>query len=292
MPPPRLQQLLVCSQLCLLLCILSPCVSEAQPASQSSPEPELLQLLSPRHIGTDFLYVVQAPIRLEPRAYLRLVGFVGLTTSIMTSLDGPIYHHANGAGGPPTTLIPRHLSSVGRVYDHIGPSNFVMGAAGALAAGGLLSGEHRHVRTSIRMMEAVLFTQLITGALKETIGRARPFTGDGPTHAELMELEFVNGHAQRSMPSGHTSKIFAAASVIAHEYDSWWIKVPVYATAASAGIQRIESGKHWFSDVVIGAALGYFVGAALTSDGLQSAGNSIEYDPIVSFRSVGLSVRF
>jgi membrane-associated phospholipid phosphatase len=94
------------------------------------------------------------------------------------------------------------------------------------------------------------------------------------------------------MPSGHTSKIFAAASVIAHEYDSWWIKAPVYATAASAGIQRIESGKHWFSDVVIGATLGYFVGAALTSDGLQSAGNSIEYDPIVSFRSVGLSVRF
>jgi membrane-associated phospholipid phosphatase len=280
----RLQRSLLIS----LVCLLAPCVASAQPAPNSDP----LQLLSPRQVGNDFLYVVSTPARMGTYDYLHLIGFAGLTTSMMASLDAPMYRFAHGDGGPPATLVPRHLSSVGRVYDRIGPSNVVLGAAGVLAAGGLLTDNSKHVRTSIRMMEAVLFTQLITGALKETIGRARPFTGDGPTHAELMELEFVNGHAQRSMPSGHTSKIFAAASVVAHQYDSWWVKVPVYATAASAGIQRIESGKHWFSDVVVGAALGYFVGATLTSDGAQPKRKGIAYDPIVSFRSVGLSVRF
>ena len=282
----RLWQYSLSGALGLLFCMLSPCVTHAQP------DPNPIQLLSPRQIGSDFLYVVRAPTRLETNEYLRLVGFVGLTTSIMASLDGPIYRHANGADGPPSTTIPHHLSSLGRVYDHIGPSNFVLGTAGVLAAGGVLAGDQKHVRTSIRMLEAVLFTQLLTGALKETIGRARPFTGHGPMHTEMAELEFTSGHAQRSMPSGHTSKIFAAASVIGHQYDAWWVKVPVYATAASAGIQRIESGKHWFSDVVVGAALGYFVGAALTSDDVQPARKGIVYDPIVSFRSVGLSVRF
>lgn len=223
---------------------------------------------------------------------LRLVGFAGLTTSIITSLDGPAYRHLNGAGGRPSTLIPRHLAGPGRVYDRLGPKNVVLGAAGAFAAGGLLSGDAKHVRTSIRMMEAVLFTQVLTGVLKQTIGRSRPFTGNGPTHAGLMNLEFGGPHAVRSMPSGHTSKIFAAASVIAHQYDSWWVKAPVYATAASAGLQRIESGKHWLSDVVVGAALGYFVGAALTSDEARAAKQNVVYDPIVSVRSVGLSIRF
>ncbi len=282
------RHVLRCIPLVLAACLFVPCATYAQP----DPTPDPLQLLSPRQVGLDFAYVVSAPARLETTDYLRLVGFVGLTTSIMASLDEPIYRFAHGAGGPPTTLVPRHLSGVGRVYDRIGPSNFVLGTAGALAAGGLLTGEQKHLRTSIRMIEAVLFTKLITGALKETIGRARPFTGHGPTYAELISLESTNGHAKRSMPSGHTSKIFAAASVIAHQYDSWWVKAPVYATVASAGIQRIESGKHWFSDVVLGAALGYFVGAALTSDDVQPKRKGVTYDPIVSFRSVGLSVRF
>jgi len=272
--------------LSLLICLLLPCASYAQP------DPNPRHLLTPRHIGDNFLYVVSAPTRMERADYLRLVGFAGLTTSVVAALDQPIYRHAHGAGEPPSTRIPHHLAGLGRVYDQIGPSNFVFGAAGALAAGGLIAGDNKSIRTSIRMMEAVLFTQLITGALKETIGRTRPFTGQGPMHADLLDIEFSNGHAARSMPSGHTSKIFAAASVVAHQYDSWWVKAPVYATAASAGIQRIESGKHWFSDVVLGAALGYFVGAALTSEGAQPKHRGIVYDPIVSFRSVGLSVRF
>ncbi len=274
------------SLLGLLICLLLPCTSRAQP------DPDPLRLLNPRQVGDNFLYVVSTPTRMETADYLRLVGFAGLTTSVIAALDRPIYRHAHGAGTPPTTRIPHDLASLGRVYDQIGPSNFVFGAAGALAAGGLITRDNKSIRTSIRMMEAVLFTQLITGALKETIGRARPFTGQGPMHAELLDIEFSNGHAARSMPSGHTSKIFAAASVVAHQYDAWWVKAPVYATAASAGIQRIESGKHWFSDVVLGAALGYFVGAALTSEGAQPKRRGLVYAPILSFRSVGLSVRF
>ncbi|NBB74434.1 MAG: phosphatase PAP2 family protein [Bacteroidetes bacterium] len=289
----RLHSLLgVCFTLCILLLTLTPHSARAQtPRAPSETAP--LNLLHPQRIGADFVGVISAPLRLEERHYLRLIGFTGLTATLVASLDAPLYHHAHGGStGRPSTSVPHTLAGLGRVYDRVGTSNFVLGTAGAFAATGLLARDDKAVRTSIRIVEAVAFTKLITGVLKSTIGRARPFTG-APSHdANLFELEFDNPHARRSMPSGHTSKIFAAASVIAHQYDTWWVKAPAYATAASAGIQRIESGKHWFSDVVVGATLGYLVGKALTQDEQRRSQNRIAYDPILSTRSVGLSLRF
>lgn len=284
----RLSALWGCGfSLCMLLFALTPCASQGQ----SDPRP--LDLLRPQQLGADLVEVVSAPLRLEQRHYLRVVGFMGVTATLASSVDGPLHRFANGGvNGTPSTRVPHALAGLGRAYDRIGTSNFVLGTAGAFAAGGLLVGNDKHVRTSIRIVEAVAFTKLITGVLKTTIGRARPFTGEPSHDANLFELEFENSHARRSMPSGHTSKIFAAASVIAHQYDTWWVKIPVYATAASAGIQRVESGKHWFSDVVVGAALGYVVGEALTRDDRKLGTRRIAYAPILSSRSVGLSVRF
>lgn len=284
-PLDRSNALLGCGlSLCVLLFSLMP----GDSVGQSDPDP--LDLLRPQQIGSDFVNVVSAPLRMEQRHYLRLIGFTGLTATLVASLDAPLHRHASGGmSGVPSTSVPHALAGLGRAYDHIGPSNFILGTAGTFAAGGLLAGDTKHVRTSIRIVEAVAFTKLITGVLKTTLGRARPFTGEPSHEANLLDIN-DNGHARRSMPSGHTSKIFAAASVIAHQYDNWWVKVPVYATAASAGIQRVESGKHWLSDVVVGAALGYLIGEALTNDN-RSRGR-IAYDPILSTRSVGLSVRF
>lgn len=207
-------------------------------------------------------------------------------------LDEPVYHgiHAHSSGA---ARVPYHLAAPGRVYDRIGPSTVVLGTAGLFAAGGLVFDNNKHVRTSFRMVEALAFTQILTGLLKESIGRARPFTGEGPHDADLME--FTNTHAERSMPSGHTSRIFAAASLVAYQYDAWWVKTSAYGLATSAGLQRIESGKHWFSDVALGAALGYFVGktlAARESGGAPSKSNQISYTPIVSSNRVGLTIRF
>lgn len=276
-----------CFILCLLLHGLAPPSSLGQ-----APDDNPLELLAPRQIGNDLIDVARFPLRMQQKHYLRVLGFAGLTATLVSSLDAPIHRYASGGiDGAPSSPIPHAMAGLGRVYDEIGPSTFILGTAGTFAAGGLITGDNKHVRTSIRVIEAVAFTKLITGALKTTLGRSRPFTGEPPHNAELLEFD-ENGHAQRSMPSGHTSKIFAAASVIAHQYDTWWVKVPVYATASSAGIQRIESGKHWFSDVVIGAALGYFIGEALTNQDRRRTKKRITYDPILSSRSVGLSLRF
>lgn len=63
----------------------------------------------------------------------------------------------------------------------------------------------------------------------------------------------------RSFPSGHTGAAFVAAEVLRIEYgdESPWIGIAGYAVAASVGALRIYNNRHWFSDVIAGAATGF-----------------------------------
>lgn len=68
-----------------------------------------------------------------------------------------------------------------------------------------------------------------------------------------------DGSAYNSFPSGHTATAFAAAEWLRAEYSqtSPWIGVAGYAAASSVGVLRIYNNRHWVSDVVAGAAIGF-----------------------------------
>lgn len=62
-----------------------------------------------------------------------------------------------------------------------------------------------------------------------------------------------------SFPSGHTATAFAAAEWLRMEYGYThpWIAVAGYAAATTTGVLRIYNNRHWVSDVIAGAALGF-----------------------------------
>jgi len=62
-----------------------------------------------------------------------------------------------------------------------------------------------------------------------------------------------------SFPSGHTATAFAAAEWLRTEYwqRSPWIGVAGYAAATATGVLRVYNNRHWVSDVVAGAAIGF-----------------------------------
>ena len=59
-----------------------------------------------------------------------------------------------------------------------------------------------------------------------------------------------------SLPSGHTTLMWAAVTPYAKEFDLPWL----YGVAAITNAARVGSREHWLSDTVAGAALGYVVG--------------------------------
>jgi membrane-associated phospholipid phosphatase len=70
-----------------------------------------------------------------------------------------------------------------------------------------------------------------------------------------------------SFPSGHTTVAFAAATVFAKEYrDIPYIPIAAYTAATLVGLSRITENKHWATDVLAGAALGYFTGKLVVNN--------------------------
>ncbi|MFA6203894.1 MAG: YjbH domain-containing protein [Gallionella sp.] len=91
-----------------------------------------------------------------------------------------------------------------------------------------------------------------TLGMKYVIGRDRPLVGTGPASFNFMNAN--NGNA--SMPSGHTTIMWAAITPYAKEYDAPWL----YGLAAVTNLARIGGRNHWFSDTVAGSMFGYAIG--------------------------------
>ena len=105
--------------------------------------------------------------------------------------------------------------------------------------------------TGILAGEAAIGALADTEIFKYAAGRERPFTGTSPGRF------FVGGD---SFPSAHSSISWAIASVIAHEYPGPLTQLLAYGTAGGVSAARWAGQKHFFSDVAIGAALGWYLG--------------------------------
>ncbi len=68
----------------------------------------------------------------------------------------------------------------------------------------------------------------------------------------------------RAFPSGHSATSFAFAAVVAHRYpQNRWVKWGAYALATGVSLSRYPAKKHYPSDILIGATLGYITGTYL-----------------------------
>jgi membrane-associated phospholipid phosphatase len=114
--------------------------------------------------------------------------------------------------------------------------------------------------------EAVLVANGITGLLKGTLGRARPFVSNDTNPRDFRFGRGFSSSDRQSFPSGHTSTAFAAAAAVTSEVRRLHPKAlpfvaPVmYGGATLVGLSRMYHNKHWASDVALGAAVGTFSG--------------------------------
>ena len=116
-------------------------------------------------------------------------------------------------------------------------------------------------RDAIVLSESMVVTQLATNVLKYSLRRARPTQYRPNTDVSLVE-------EQLSFPSGHTSGVAAAATTYAyafaerHPHDS--ARFAVYGVGAAltlvTGYARTAAGRHFYSDVLAGAAIGVLIG--------------------------------
>lgn len=110
------------------------------------------------------------------------------------------------------------------------------------------------LRTGARMLASHLVATGIKTVLKSAIDRTRPSRavedgyhvgkGDGADDSSL-----------NSFPSGHTAGAVAVAQAVAAE--SMLAALPLQAAAVGVGALQPSRGKHYLSDVIAGAVIGW-----------------------------------
>jgi Capsule assembly protein Wzi/PAP2 superfamily len=125
------------------------------------------------------------------------------------------------------------------------------GAGAGLFLLGHLQKNDQKRETGILAGEAAIGAFLDTEVFKYATGRERPFGGTSPGRF------FVGGD---SFPSAHASVSWAIASVIAHEYPGPLTQLLAYGVAGGVSASRWAAQKHFASEVIIGSALGWYMG--------------------------------
>lgn len=95
---------------------------------------------------------------------------------------------------------------------------------------------------------------LIVYTLKLCIGRVAPYG-----LLANVRLLVDRGPEAMSMPSGHSSRVFMASTVIGSKV-KWKLRGALYTMACLVAISRVYVGVHWPSDVLLGAIVGIIVG--------------------------------
>ncbi|HEV7333211.1 MAG TPA: phosphatase PAP2 family protein [Flavisolibacter sp.] len=146
---------------------------------------------------------------------------------------------------------------------------YVVYALGALGSYGFLFKNEKLQTTTLLSVQAFITSGILERTVKLVAGRQRPFiissAQGGPEplfHGPVyMFRESREDRFGSSFPSGHTTAAFAVATVFAESYkDKPWIPAVAYSAATLVGVSRLTENKHWITDVVAGAALGYISG--------------------------------
>ena len=212
-------------------------------------------------------------------------GIVGAGV-IFYSFDSQLIHIAQH------NIRSNTLDDIAKNAEKLGNGFYEMALMGGVAGAGYAFRNDKLKDTAFLAVESFLAANAVTTVLKYSVGRSRPYTGDGKK--AFIPFSFKNSRA--SFPSGHTTSAFSIASVFATQYDSTWVGCLSYAAASSTALQRIYSNEHWPTDVLAGAVIGTITGRAVVRFAKErpGPGKSVLLLPVYEpgFAGMTASVRF
>jgi membrane-associated phospholipid phosphatase len=217
-------------------------------------------------LGDDLKKQFTAPFHTKGDDWARVIAF-GIVAGAATLADKPIDRYATNLRNNNNAV-----ASISRTITAFGGYEFYVLAA--YTSYTFLSKNQKINTTALLATQAYITTGAIEASFKFITGRQRPNYIDPETkenkptfHGPFYQFKKDdNGtkhpkNSYNAFPSGHATVAFAAATVFAKEYkDKRAIPIIAYSAASLIALSRITENKHWFTDVFVGAMLGYLSG--------------------------------
>lgn len=162
------------------------------------------------------------------------------------------------------------LNSISKYgIENWGDGTYSIPLLGAIYLGASLQGESKGKEVALLGLKGFVISSATAYIFKLSLHRHRPNETGIPVHNVWDGPSIKFDHL--SFVSGHTITAFTLATIIASEYnDTKIIPIVSYSLAGLTGLSRIYDNKHWISDVIPAAGLGYGIGKLIFNNNQKS----------------------
>jgi hypothetical protein len=221
-------------------------------------------------LGSDLKQQFTAPFHQTKDEWIRIGEYAIATAGLSLVADEPVQRAAVRLHNSSETIgsVSNYITRFGGLYE-------VYTLAG-LGTYGIVFKNKKMQTTTLLATQAYLTAGAVETVVKFLTGRQRPsyYNAAKPEPEPTFHGPFFKAGADisgkkinSSFPSGHTTVAFAAATVFAMEYKHTpWVPIVSYSAASLIGLSRLTENKHWATDVLVGATLGYLCGRQVVNN--------------------------
>lgn len=225
--------------------------------------------------------ILSAPPRWDGKDWVK-AGFIFGATAGLYAFDDGLQDWVQEN----KTNLTEDVASFAKPFGEIG---YVAPPIVALYAYGSLAENEKARRVSLVSLESYAVTGLFTQALKFSLHRHRPRSGDPPDTFDGPEAD-TDGRFL-SFPSGHASSVWSVMTVYATEYEEYAVIPPLcYGIATLTSLSRVHDNAHWASDAFFGSALGYLTAKAVI--GYHDKEKTTALLPLLTGDATGLLIAY
>jgi membrane-associated phospholipid phosphatase len=224
-------------------------------------------------------------------------GGVAAVTTLAFVYDDEIYDFVDG------TFENEKWNTASKCTDVFGEEYFILPSLALTYTIGAVGEDCRLKNMSLAALQSFVYAEVASSGLKVLTCRLRPSEVNSQQSMINSQQPTTNGQTwlgpfksfkSTSFPSGHAMRSFALATTVAGFYpEKKWVGLVSYSLATMTSLGRVVSKEHWASDVIVGAALGYFIGRGVVKFN-EKIGNisSVEIQPIATNYGLGVVINF
>lgn len=223
--------------------------------------------------------VAISPIKWDKKEWIA-AGSILTTAAVLYSYDDDIRDFAQEKRNDFSNDLARNI------FDPLGDGRYLVGSTFGLVIYGVVFKKEREKNIGITAAKALAISAIYTYPTKKLFHRHRP--GEEPHSPYVWDGPSMS-HDFDSFYSGHTITAFTFATVISSEYKKHAIvPITMYSLATLTALSRINDDKHWATDVLIGAAMGYGIGKLVYNNDQKRT----KFYPELSSQYMGMKLVF
>lgn len=231
--------------LLVLICLNGFC----QPNSDSAITKARIDKYYVRSYLEDYRDILIYPFKPSVKKYVGAGVYAGTMYLLISQYDEKIQIFSQRQRSPFTNNLSKY------VFEPMGSGVYPLIAIASFYAQGVLWDNQRSKKVAMNCVKSFIIANSFAQVGKYASTRQRPLVD--PPDGNRWFL----GNRNDSFFSGHTTTAFSVATVIAEEYkETVWIPIASYTLATCAGLSRLHDNKHWASDILTGALVGYVTG--------------------------------